>query len=57
MPVTMTVQFMNSGMADLAQWIPEVRRTDALTVSYQSDDYIKAVHCMTAVIFLAGQAA
>ncbi|MCH7787099.1 MAG: M55 family metallopeptidase [Chloroflexi bacterium] len=55
MPVTMTVQLANSGMADMAEFIPGVQRLDGVTVSFTSSDYLEAFHCCRAMLMLAAQ--
>jgi D-aminopeptidase len=54
MPVTLTLQVMNSGMADIAEIIPGVNRTDPVTVEYTSDDFLEAFRCLYAMIMIAG---
>ena len=54
MPVTMTIQFMYSAMADVAAFIPGVSRDDGLTVSFTSSDYVEAFGCVRAMILMAG---
>lgn len=53
-PVTIKVQFFNSGMADVAQWVPGAERLDATTVSYTSDNYLQVFQCVRVVILAAG---
>ena len=53
-PVTISLQFVNSGMADVAQWIPGVERSDATTVSYTSDNFLEAFQCVRVMILAAG---
>jgi D-amino peptidase len=57
MPVTLTLQFMFSAMADVAELVPGVQRLDPLTVSYTSGDYLEAWHCIRALILMAGAVA
>jgi D-amino peptidase len=54
MPVTLTLQFMFSAMADIAELVPGVQRSDPLTVSFTSGDYLEAFNCIRALIFMAG---
>ena len=54
MPVTLTLQFANSAMADVADLIPGVERADAVTASFTSGDYLEAFSCIRAMIMLAG---
>ncbi len=56
-PVTLTLQFIYSSMADVAEWIPGVRRSDALTVSYTSPDFLEAFKCIRSLILMAGAVA
>jgi D-amino peptidase len=53
-PVTIRLQFVNSGMADIAQWVPGVERLDATTVSYTSDNFLEAFQCVRVLILAAG---
>ena len=57
MPVTMTVQFMYSAMADVAELIPGVQRSDGVTVSFTSSDYLEVFKCVRAILLMAGQVA
>ena len=57
MPVTLTLQLMYSAMADVAEFIPGVVRSDSLTVSYTSSDYLEAFNCIRAIILMASQVA
>jgi|TARA_B100000809_G_scaffold21716_1_gene19066 D-aminopeptidase len=57
MPVTLTLQFMFSAMADVAELVPGVQRLDPLTVSFTSSDYLEAFHCIRALILMAGAVA
>ncbi|MEE8443119.1 MAG: M55 family metallopeptidase, partial [Dehalococcoidia bacterium] len=54
-PVTMTIQFTYSVMADVAELIPGVKRSDGMTVSYTSSDYLEAFKCILAMTFMASQ--
>ena len=54
MPGTLTVQFANSAMADVADLIPGVERSDAVTASFTSSDYLEAFSCIRAMIMMAG---
>jgi D-amino peptidase len=54
LPVTFTVRFTYSVMADVAEWMPGVQRVDGTAVSYTSDDYIEAFHCIRGLIVMAG---
>ena len=40
-------------MADVAVLIPGVVRSDGLTVSYTSDDYLEAFDCVIAMMMLS----
>ncbi|MEM2183776.1 MAG: M55 family metallopeptidase [Candidatus Methanomethylicia archaeon] len=52
-PIKLNLTFMNSGMADLATMIPDVKRIDATTVEYVSDDYLKCFKVLRVMIYLA----
>ncbi|MCS7367489.1 MAG: M55 family metallopeptidase [archaeon YNP-WB-062] len=52
-PIKLNLTFMNSAMAELATMIPDVRRVDALTVEYISDDYLKCFKALRSMIYLA----
>ena len=54
MPVTIALQFMYSSMADVAELIPGVARTDGVTVSYTSADYLEAFGCIRGLLLMAG---
>lgn len=54
MPVTLTLQFMYSSMADVAELIPGVERADGVTVSYTSADYLEAFGCIRGLLLMAG---
>ena len=53
-PTTLTLQFMNSAMAEAAEMIPGVERDDDVTVSYSSEDYLEAFKCIRALLMIAG---
>tara|TARA_B100001123_G_scaffold432245_1_gene554977 strand:- start:12867 stop:13685 length:819 start_codon:yes stop_codon:yes gene_type:complete len=53
-PFTLTLKFVNSSMADVAQWVPGVSRENATTVSFTSDNFLVAFQCFRVVILAAG---
>ena len=57
MPVTMTLQFTSSAMADMAELMPGVTRSDGVTVSYTSADYLEVLNAMAVLTALAEQVA
>ncbi|MEM2137030.1 MAG: M55 family metallopeptidase [Candidatus Methanomethylicia archaeon] len=52
-PIMLNLTFMNSAMADLATLIPDVKRIDATSIEYSSDDYLKCFKVLRALIYLA----
>lgn len=52
-PYKFEVEFANSGQADLAELIPQAKRTDARTVTFTSNDYLEGFKLMRALIALA----
>ena len=54
LPVTLTLRFANSAMADVAEWVPGVVRPDAVTVAYTSDSFPDAFQCLRVMILAAG---
>jgi D-amino peptidase len=53
-PIKLEVAFINTGMTEMAELIPEVKRIDGRTVSFVSDDYLEAFKVLRAMITLAG---
>ena len=53
-PVHVSLQFMNSAMAEVGTLIPGVRQTSAITVEYTLDDYLEVFNCLRALIYLGG---
>ncbi len=54
MPVTFSLRFTYTSMADLAEWMPGIERVDGLTIAYTSPDYVQAFHCIRGLILMAG---
>jgi D-amino peptidase len=54
LPVTLTLRFANSAMADVAEWVPGAVRPDAVTVAYTSDSFPDAFQCLRVMILAAG---
>ncbi|HEY3315478.1 MAG TPA: M55 family metallopeptidase [Bacillota bacterium] len=53
-PAVLEVRFFNTGMADMAELIPGVRRLDETRVSFTDDDLLTAFKAFRAMIYLAG---
>ena len=51
-PVHVSLQFMNSAMAEVSTLIPGVRQTSAVTVEYTLDDFLEVFNCLRALIYL-----
>jgi D-amino peptidase len=51
-PVHVSLQFMNSAMAEVSTLVPGVRQTSALTVEYTLDDFLEVFNCLRALIYL-----
>jgi D-amino peptidase len=54
-PVTVSVKFVHSGLADGAQVCPRSKREDELTVSYTDDDYLTCLRAARTMMTLAGR--
>jgi D-amino peptidase len=54
-PFKFEVEFMNSGQVDILELIPQVKRTDARTVAFTSNDYLEGFKLMRALIVLASK--
>jgi len=52
-PFRFEVNFLRSYMADAAELIPQVKRENARSVSFASDDFIKGFKLLRALIYLA----
>jgi len=53
-PASYEIRFQNTGMADMAELVPGVRRLDDLTVAFAHDDLVVAFRAVRAMIYLAG---
>ncbi len=53
-PITLKVVFINSGMAEIAELVPDSKRVDGRTVSYSSKDLLKVYKAFLAMVTLAG---
>jgi len=52
-PIRLEIEFVNSGMADMAELIPGVKRIDGRKVSYTGRDYLETFKLMRGLIALA----
>ena len=53
-PINLTVFFVNTGMAEIAELVPGTKRIDGRTVSFSSKDLIEVYKTFRAMIMLAG---
>lgn len=53
-PITLEVDFVNTGMTEMALLIPEVKQIASRTISYRSNDLITAFKTFKAITMLAG---
>jgi len=53
-PIKVNVTFINTGMTEMAELLPGAKRVNGRTVSFASDDYLKAFKALRAMITLAG---
>lgn len=53
-PIRFEITFMHTGMTEMAELIPKVKRLDDRTLTYTSDDLIEAFKTFRAMIALAG---
>jgi D-amino peptidase len=53
-PITFEIDFINTGMSEMALLIPGVKQIASRTVAYKSNDLITAFKAFEAVIMLAG---
>lgn len=53
-PIEIELEFINSGMADIAELVPGVRRLDGVTTRFIADDMLEAFKAMRAQVYLAG---
>lgn len=56
-PVNVEVMFVNSGMAEMAELIPNVKRVDGRKVSFTHEDFLTAFKILRAIIYLASTVA
>lgn len=54
LPVTFRITFRYTVMAEVAAWMPGVKRVGGLSVEYTSGDFLEAFHCMRGLIVLGG---
>lgn len=52
-PYKFEVEFMNSGQVDFLELVPQVKRTDARTVTFTCNDYLEGYKLMRVLIALA----
>ncbi len=55
-PIELKVEFMNSGMADQAELLPDATRTDPRSITYLANDYLMALRAFRVMITLAQSA-
>lgn len=53
-PIRLEVALINTGMTEMAELVPGVKRIDGRTVSFVSGDYLEAFKALRAMITLAG---
>jgi len=53
-PIKLDVTFNNTGMTEMAELLPEVKRVNGRTVSLVSNDYLQAFKALRVMITLAG---
>lgn len=53
-PVKLDVEFIHTGMAEMAELLPGTRRINGRTVSFATNDYLEAFRALRAMITLAG---
>ena len=53
-PVTLSVTWAHSGVADRIEFMPGVVRTDSETTEYTSEDFVEAARALFAMVMLAG---
>ncbi|MCL4425470.1 MAG: M55 family metallopeptidase [Firmicutes bacterium] len=53
-PIEIELKFINSGMADVAELVPGVRRLDGVTTRFIADDMLEGFKAMRAQVYLAG---
>jgi len=52
-PIKLEIVFVNTGMTQMAELVPTVKRTNGRTVSFTSNDYLETFKAMNAMIELA----
>lgn len=52
-PIKITLEFFHSGMADIASWMPDVKRVDGRTVQFQGANMLEAYSQFRAAVALA----
>ncbi len=52
-PVKITLEFFHSGMADIASWMPNVRRKDGRTIEFEGTTMLEAYSQFRAAVALA----
>jgi D-amino peptidase len=55
-PVTLKIEFISTSMADVACYVPKVKRLDGRTIEYKQKDYAVMFEAMMALITLASAA-
>jgi D-amino peptidase len=55
-PIKLDVVFVNTGMAELAEFLPGSKRVDGRTVSYKAKDFLEVHKAFVAMFTLAGTA-
>jgi D-amino peptidase len=53
-PINVSIRYATSLMADAVEFLPFVERIDGRTISFISDDYLKAFGALRASIYIAG---
>lgn len=52
-PITLEIGFANTGMTEMPELIPGVKRTDGLTLSFQSNNYLETYKVLRVMISLS----
>jgi D-amino peptidase len=53
-PIKLDIVFVNTGMADIAEYVPATKRVDGRTVSFTSKDFLEIHKALLAMTTLAG---
>lgn len=53
-PISVSIRYVTSLMADAVEFMPFIERVDGRTISFVSDDYLKAFSALRASIYIAG---